>query len=154
MKKRITGRDAFIELLLDEVDPPHHLGDRVLDLQAGVHLEEVRLVGALARHHELDRAGIDVAARARRGDGLGTELLASVGGEEGRRCLLDDLLVPSLQAALALAQVHHVAVRVGEHLHLDVAGALDVALDEQRVVTERRTGLALRAGDRGGPLVG
>ena len=44
------------------------------------------------------------------------------GVEQRRRRLLDDLLVAALQAALALAEMDHVAVRVGEHLHLDVAG--------------------------------
>jgi hypothetical protein len=42
--------------LLDEVQPGDELGDRVLDLQAGVHLEEVELLGRAA-DHELDRAG-------------------------------------------------------------------------------------------------
>ena len=46
-----------------------------------------------------------------------------------------------------------VPVRVGEHLHLDVAGALDEALDEQRRVAECRARLAPRGGDGGGQLV-
>ena len=41
-----------------------------------------------------------------------------------------------------------VAVRVGEHLDLDVPRPLEVALEEHGVVAERRRGLALRRVDR------
>ena len=37
-RQRLAGGDA--ELLGHQVDAAHELGDRVLDLQAGVHLEE------------------------------------------------------------------------------------------------------------------
>ena len=46
------------ELLGDEIDAGHELGDRVLDLDAGVHLQEEQLV---ALDQELDRAGVGVA---------------------------------------------------------------------------------------------
>ncbi len=54
----------------------------------------------------------------------------------------------ALQRALALAQVHAGAVPVGEHLHLDVAGALQVALDQDAAVAERGLGLAAGGGER------
>ena len=44
--------------------------------------------------------------------------------EDGRGRLLDELLVPALDGALALAQVHDVALAVRHHLDLDVAGLL------------------------------
>ena len=47
--------------------------------------------------------------------------------------------------ALALAEVDDVAVRVREHLDLDVARLLEVALEEDRVVPE----CALRGAPRG-----
>jgi hypothetical protein len=53
-----------------------------------------------------------------------------------------------LQAALALAEVDRAAVRVGEHLHLDVARAGDEALEEQRVVAEAARRLAARGRER------
>ena len=58
----------------------------------------------------------------------------------------------TLQAAFALAEVDDVAVAVGEHLHLDVAGVQHKSLEEQRVVAEGGAGLAARAGQRGGQL--
>ena len=101
---------------------------------------------------ELDGAGADVADRAAERDrGLAHRGAARV-VERGRRRLLDDLLVAALDRALALPQVHDVAVRVAEDLDLDVARPLDVALEQQRVVAERDSRLAARALDRLGEL--
>ena len=47
--------------------------------------------------------------------------VARVHARRGR--LLDHLLVAALQRAVALEQVHGIAVPVGEHLDLDVARA-------------------------------
>ena len=59
-RQRVTGGDA--QLHLDEIQARHGLGHRMLDLQAGVHLEERdRRLGAGATDHELDRAGTLVA---------------------------------------------------------------------------------------------
>ena len=49
----------------------------------------------------------------------------------------------ALDRAVALAEVDHVPVRVGEHLHLDVARVLEIALDVDRCVGEVRLPLAL-----------
>ena len=46
------------QLQAHEVEPGHQFGDRVLDLEAGVDLEEEEL--ARRRHDELDGAGADV----------------------------------------------------------------------------------------------
>ena len=62
---RLAGGDA--ELPFDEVEPGHRLGYRVLDLQPRVHLDEIELAGR-ASDDELDRAGADIADRARRRD--------------------------------------------------------------------------------------
>ncbi|BBE22297.1 hypothetical protein MN0502_11800 [Arthrobacter sp. MN05-02] len=45
--------------------------------------------------------------------------------------------MPALQRALALAEMDDGAGAVGQDLHLDVAGPLDQAFQEQRVVPER-----------------
>ena len=60
-RQGLAGGDA--QLLLDEVEAGDQLGDRVLDLQPGVHLHEERLVGGVAGDDELDRAGAGVADR-------------------------------------------------------------------------------------------
>jgi hypothetical protein len=64
--QRPVGGDR--ELLLDDVEAGRHLGHRVFDLQARVHLHEED--AAVARAQELDRAApsypIEAAARAAR----------------------------------------------------------------------------------------
>ena len=55
---------AMLDLLAHEIEPGHHLGHRVLDLDAGVHLHEVE--AAVARPQELERADVRVADRVDR----------------------------------------------------------------------------------------
>ena len=136
------------QLQLDEVEAGDQLGDRVLDLQPRVHLQEEvrrRVVGV---GDELDRARADVARGLRQRDRLVAEARAQLGRDDRRRRLLEHLLVAALQRALALAEREHVAVRVADHLHLDVPRARQEALDEHAVVAEARRGLAPRRGDR------
>ena len=143
-RQRLPGGDA--QLPFDEILAGDHLGDRVLDLQAGVHLHEVEravLVG-----DELDRAGADVADRPRGGDGGLAHLAAALGGHAGGGRFFQHLLVAALHRAVALEQVDAVAVRVGEDLDLDVARAGDVLLDQHVVVAEAGDRLALARGER------
>src|SRR5205823_9452099 len=102
---------------------------------------------------KLDRAGADIANRARRGDRHLAELLAPRLIEPGRRRFLDDLLVTALDRAVALPQMHDIAVRVAEHLHLDMARPLEIALDEQPVVAKGARRLAFGADQGPGELV-
>ena len=73
----LAARDP--DLPADQIEAGHHLGDRMLDLQPRVHLEEVE--AAVFVEEELDGAGVGVAdassrrrrrpwssARAARGD--------------------------------------------------------------------------------------
>ena len=56
VRQRLARRDE--QLRLDDVDAGHEFGDRMLDLHAGVHLDEVELVVLI---EELERAGVAVA---------------------------------------------------------------------------------------------
>ncbi len=140
-------------LPFDEVEARDHLGDGVFDLQAGVHLHEEELVGLVGGDDEFHGAGAGVVDAARSVAGCFTD--AGAGGlvEQRRRRFLDDLLVATLQAAFAFAEVDDVAVTVGEDLHLDVARAQNETLEKQRVVAERRRGFAT-CGDQGVGKVG
>ena len=131
--------------------PVDQLGDGVLDLEPGVHLEEEEVA---VLEEELDGAGVDVAARLGHLDRGLAHRLANLVGEVGRRALLDQLLVAALARAVALAEPHRVAVRVGEHLHLDVARPGEVALDVALGAAEALERLVLRRLERGGRLVG
>jgi hypothetical protein len=140
----LAGGDP--DLLADEVDPRHLLGDGVLDLDARVHLHEV--VGAVGREQALDRPGRAVAAGARCLDRDRADALAQLLVDRRRGRLLDELLMPPLDRAVALAEVDDVAVRVGEDLDLHVARVLEVALDVHRRIREVRLPLAARRLER------
>ena len=60
----------------------------------------------------------------------------------------------ALDGALALAEVHHVAVGVGQHLDLDVARRLDIALEVDGGVAEGAARLAPRRAQRARQLAG
>jgi hypothetical protein len=70
------------ELPLDQVKTRDELRDRVLDLEAGVHLHEEEVVGIPAVHDELDRARAHVADAAGRLHGGAAHRRAAGGIEE------------------------------------------------------------------------
>ena len=151
MLQRLARRDA--DLLLHEVDAGEHLGDRMLDLDARVHLHEVERAVLVEQH--LDRA------RRRRSRSPSRQRTAaspirsrSVRRQRRARRFLDQLLVAALHRAVALAQVDDVAVRVAQDLELDVARAREVLLDVDLAVAERRQRLGARELERARELVG
>ncbi len=107
----------------------------MLDLEAGVDLEEVELERGDIED-VFDRAGglvADGGGEALRG---AEELGAELGREAGRGGFLDDLLVAALGGAVALAEGDDVAFAVAENLHLDVAGDADVFFEEDAALFE------------------
>src|SRR5262249_13899275 len=107
-------------------------------------------VVAVAREQALDRPSRPVATRARRLDADRADPLPQFLVDRRRRRLFDQLLVTALNRAIALAEVDDVAVRVREHLHLDVARIEDELLDVD--VRVREVGLALSLGPLEGLL--
>ena len=132
-----------VNLELDEIAARDRLGDRVLDLDPAVDLEEEVLAGVDVEH-ELDRAEVAVPDRRRERHRLGSERVARRGVEVRRGRLLDHLLVAALHRAVALAEVDDRAVLVGGDLDLDVSGVGDEPLEVQALVAERRAGFAAR----------
>ena len=122
------------QLPLDDVVPGHELGDRVLHLEPRVDFHEVEVAGAGPQ--ELHGAGTDVAHALGELRGELRQLSSLGRRHHGRRRLLDDLLMSPLDRALALAQAHHVAVAVGEELHLDVPRVGDGLLEVHVGVAE------------------
>ncbi len=120
----------------------------MLDLEPGVHLQEHELLGRRLEE-ALDRAGVLIAHRHagphRRVEQPRPQLVA----DRRRGGLLGDLLVPPLHRAVTLPERDARAVGEPEDLHLDVPGALDVALQEdgRRAVQPLRP--ALRARENG-----
>ena len=112
----------------------------MLDLDPAVQLQEVD-VGPV--DEELGRPRALVADRLREG-AAPPRSSARPRVEAGSGRLLDELLVPPLHRAVAVAE-HRDAATMPENLGLDVTGPLEVALAEDGSVAERRLRLALAA---------
>ena len=131
--QRLASRDA--QLGLHQVDVGDLLGHRVLDLDAGVHLDEHVAPGPV--DEELHRARVDVADRAGERHGVGADPLAQSGVQVRRGRDFHHLLMPALHRAVPVEQVDHVARGVREDLHLDVPRVDDRLLQVHGGVTER-----------------
>ena len=117
-REPLAGGDA--KLLGDKIVSGHHLGHRMLDLDARIHLDEEK---TCARRvvDELDGAGIDVFKRANERERRVRHGAAHCVVEHRRGRLLDKLLMPALHAAIAFAELRVIAVRVAEDLDFDMA---------------------------------
>ena len=107
----------------------------------------------VAPDQELERRRVLQARFAGDAQGGLGQLVAHCGVEVRGGRDLDELLVPALDAAVALAEVDDVASLVAEHLHLDVADCVDELLDVQPPVAERGAGLRLAAREGVGDVV-
>ena len=123
----------------------------MLDLKAGVHLEEEKLA---VLKEELNGSSVDVAAGLGDLDGRFAHGATDFVGEVGGRRLFDQLLVATLGRAVTLAEPQHVAMGVGQNLHFDVAGPGQVALDVALRATEVAQGFALGALEEFGGFLG
>ena len=96
----------------------------MLHLDTRINLDEVEAprIGVL---EEFNRTGILVASRPTDLEAQGAQLRTLRLAEKSRRRALDDLLVTPLDRAVALPQMHEVAMPVTEQLDLDVARATD-----------------------------
>ena len=66
--EREVGAGGDADLLEDQVDVGDHLGHRMLDLDAGVHLDEIELAVLVQEFDGADAEIVDVAHRL--GDGF------------------------------------------------------------------------------------
>ena len=119
----------------------------MLDLQPRVHLDEPEGPGFVEQ--ELDRSRAGITRRARDGDRGFAELRAQRRVHAGRGRFLDQLLVASLDRAVALAEMHAVPVGIPEDLDLDVARREHGLFQQQAPVAEGVLGLVPRARERG-----
>ena len=95
----------------------------MFDLHARVHLNEVKLAVLVQK---LEGAGAAVADFAAGVGAALADLVAQFLRQSRRRALLDHLLVPALERAVALAQMNRVAVLVGQHLDFDVPRVMQI----------------------------
>ena len=108
IRQLLTLRDQ--DLALHDVDAGDHFGHGVLDLDAGIDLDEIELSG-VAVDQELYRPRVliphrvtDIVPPGRSAAQLGRQL-------QGRR-QFDYFLMPPLQRAIALEQVYQVAMLI------------------------------------------
>ena len=110
-------------------------------LQTCVHLHEVELIVGSIKD-EFNGTSIHIT------DSLGsfdcglTNLCADLLSDL-RGCLLDDLLMTSLDGAVALVKVYIVTVTISEYLKFDVTWLLDVSLNNDVLIIETLEGLSL-----------
>jgi len=128
------------DLVLHQVAAGDHLGNRMFHLDPRVHLDEV--VVPFVIDQKLDRARIAVLDLPGNLQSGGAELFPLGLGQAEGGGELHHLLVTALHRAVAVEEVDQVAVVVPQHLHLDVLGVLDIALQEDRRITEGCLGFA------------
>ncbi len=137
-------------MLDDEVEAGHFLGNGMLDLQPGIHLEEIEVTGLVDEELQGPRILIPDGPSPRH-SGRG-ERGAGGGREHRRRRFLHELLMAALDRALPLVKVYECSMAVPEHLNFDVTRPLEISLDIERVRAERRLGASRRGGVSGGQL--
>ena len=130
------------DLRLHQVNVGGHLGDGMLHLNARIHFDEGQ--AAVFVHQKFDGSGIHVADAAQGLYQDAANAFAQLGSDFHRGRFFHQLLMTALDAALALAQAHHIAVLVGQHLELDMARPLDEPLHVEIAIAERRRRLRLR----------
>ena len=141
-----------VDLRLDDVDPGDFLGHRVLDLDARIDLDEIELSG-IGIHQEFDRARTDIVGRIGDLQRVAGQFRALFGVQIRRRRALDDFLVAALDRAVALEEMHGVAVGIAQNLHLDMAGTFDELFEIDFVLAEGSLRLALGFGHFAGELI-
>src|SRR6266571_7843089 len=140
-RRPIRDRDLFAH----EVDSSHEFSHRMLDLQARVHLEEIKLTRGFS-DEKLNRAGANIIHRARDLDRGFAHLHAQRRIVDRGRAFFDDFLVAALNRALALAEMNHVSASIREELDFDVAWLVDDFFEIERSVAESSGSLGPRIG--------
>ena len=129
------------QLGADDIHAGDHLGDGVLHLNTGVHLDEVVIAGLV--HQKFHGAGADVVDRPGDLHRVAAQSLHRGLRHRPRRGELHHLLIPALEGAVALAQMVDIAVLVGQDLHLDVLGLHQILLHKDVAAAEGLLRLAV-----------
>src|SRR5205823_3339460 len=93
---------------------------------------------------KFNRAGGPVSDAPAQADRSVADALAQARRKIDARRHLHHLLVPALNRAIALPQMHELTVCITEDLHFDVLGASDVSFNEHIGASECSPGLSLR----------
>src|SRR5471032_605375 len=144
--ERLTGGDA--QHAFDQIQPGDHFGDRMLDLQTGIDLEEIKFI-ACGVINKFDGTGAAIIHRLAQLHGGAMQGFTTGRWQIRRRGFFYYFLVAALQGTVAFAERHHAAFTVAKNLHFDVAGAIHKALEKDTRVAEKMLAEALHAVPRG-----
>ena len=108
----------------------------MLDLQPRIHLHKIKPPTGLNNKFNRARTNIIHCPRGR-DRGVSHRTAALLSHAWGRR-LFDHLLMAALHRAIALKQVHAVALRITKHLNLDMTRLLHITLDQHAVIVKAR----------------
>src|ERR1700722_2737013 len=125
--ERLTRRDA--ELGLDQVDAHNLLGHSVLNLDAGIALDE-KMFAAFRVDQELDVPGVHKARCAREADRVFQQASPKASLQPRSRRDLDNFLISKLDRAIAFVEMNDAAVAVGQDLDLDMPWSRNQLLDK------------------------
>lgn len=135
--ERSTSRN--LDLGSNDINASDLFGDSVLDLDAGVDLDEV--VAVLLVDEELGGTSIAVANRLGQLHSIGQDAVTDIEGKVLGGSNLNDLLVTALNAAVTLIQMHNIAMVITKQLDLDVLGFIKEAFHKDGAVSKGGLGL-------------
>ncbi len=107
----------------------------MLDLQACVHFQKIEAL-IFTVEDELDRPGAAIIDCPGEFDSRCAEFFGHAVRQVRGRGFFQYFLIAPLYRAVAYAKRQHLALTVAEHLHFQVASALDVFLDEHTRIAE------------------
>ena len=126
-----------MQLQLHQIDARDGFGDGVLHLQARICFDEVEAIGRLI-HHEFEGAKTAIVRRLRHLYCGRLDAPAQTIRQQRRRRDLYEFLMPSLQGAITITELHDDAAVIARHLHFDVPRVADHLLHIDRVVAKGR----------------
>ena len=129
--QRLASRDT--QLFLDQVNAGNHFGDRMFNLNTGVHFNEVELT---VFKQELKGACAAIADVDTRFRAAFADVATQFRGNARRRRFFDHFLVTTLHGAVAFRQIDSVALAVSQYLDLDVTRIFQVFFHIYHVVAE------------------
>ena len=132
----LAGSDA--QLFLDQVDTGDPFGDRVFNLQPGVHFNEIKFAVLV---QEFERAGATVTDFATGIGAQATNPIALFFCDAGARGLFNNLLVTTLHRTVAFTEMDGIAVFIGEDLDFDMAWITEKFFHVDRVIAKGGAGL-------------
>ena len=127
------------QLPFDKVNARDFFSHRVFDLQPRIHFHEPDTIGAETLRricNEFDCASTDIVDGFCRFHRHRAKLHTGRFVHARRGGFFNYLLVTTLQRTIAFEQMNDVAMGVAKHLHLNVARALNIFLDQHMRIAE------------------